>query len=251
MVCDTLSGYPHENASKFLSQFKSYAQFLNLNDSMSQDSRKVAAFHLHLRGPAVSWFNTLTDKTWECVLTAFRTRFFLNSGENPSLFLEMENFSNLTLSAGQPIEDLHDNVMEKGIILGKPDNEILGKFISGLPDKLRLFVGAGAIKDIMTALTQDKLGEASGWRQTDYSRPVHVLAAVQKKEFEVDSHNTIKELSRQVEYLTKMVGQCMNTHAASHSQPSNDRTGSRRPHMQYFVYYILIYFEQCIGSDHF
>ncbi|OWF36514.1 hypothetical protein KP79_PYT22981 [Mizuhopecten yessoensis] len=47
IVCETFSGYPHENAQRFISQFNSYSMFLNLQN----DSRKVAAFHLHLKGP--------------------------------------------------------------------------------------------------------------------------------------------------------------------------------------------------------
>lgn len=125
-----------------------------MND-YDQDVRKVAAFHLHLRGPAVSWFNSLTDKS-----SAFKSRYFFNEGQNPTLFLEIDIFSNLKLLDGQLFEDFHSTVVEKGSILRNPDDEVLGKFISGLPDKLRLFVVAGAPKDMMTALTQAKLGEA-------------------------------------------------------------------------------------------
>lgn len=83
VTCDTYSGYPHENAQKFLSQFESYTTFLNIHD----DDRKVAAFHLHMKGPAVAWFNSLIDKSWESILNEFRTR-FCNTQCGPTYPLE-------------------------------------------------------------------------------------------------------------------------------------------------------------------
>ena len=215
VVCETYSGYPHENAEKFLSQFESYAKFLNLNDP-TQDARKVAAFHLHLRGPANSWFNTLQIKSWKRIVEDFKNRYFLSNGNNPNLFLEMENFSNLKLAEGQPIEDFHSTVMEKGTMLGKPDYEVIAKFISGLPDKLRMFVGASTPADLMTALTQAKLGEASGWREHDHT---HVIAAAQTQRRDGQDNSLLHDLKQQVEHLTQIVGQCMPTSQPKQTQP--------------------------------
>ena len=44
------SGYPTEDAERFLSNFKAYATFSNLE---TNDRRQAAAFQLHLEGPAV------------------------------------------------------------------------------------------------------------------------------------------------------------------------------------------------------
>ena len=43
------SGFTMENASRFLTAFNSYATLYQLTN----DDRKVAAFHLHLAGPAL------------------------------------------------------------------------------------------------------------------------------------------------------------------------------------------------------
>lgn len=43
--CRKFSGYSHGNASKFVSEFESYATFHGIED---ENSRKVAAFHLHM-----------------------------------------------------------------------------------------------------------------------------------------------------------------------------------------------------------
>ena len=65
--CSTFSGYSNDNAKKFLSEFMSYALLHDLHD---YDGKKVAAFHLHLKGPALTRFNALSDfskRKWESV----------------------------------------------------------------------------------------------------------------------------------------------------------------------------------------
>ena len=56
--CRHFSGYPHENALTFLQEFESYSLMFNLDHD---DSRKIAAFHLHLQGPARSWFDSISN----------------------------------------------------------------------------------------------------------------------------------------------------------------------------------------------
>jgi hypothetical protein len=53
--CRKFGGYPHENASQFIAEFESYATLHYIK--LCEDSRKIAAFHLHLSGPALTWFN--------------------------------------------------------------------------------------------------------------------------------------------------------------------------------------------------
>ena len=50
------SGYPTEDAERFLSNFKAYATFSNLE---TNERRQAATFQLHLDGPAQSWFASL------------------------------------------------------------------------------------------------------------------------------------------------------------------------------------------------
>ena len=59
--CRKFGGYPHENASVFLSEFESYATLHNI--SPLEDHRKIAALHFHLSGPALTWFNILHSDT--------------------------------------------------------------------------------------------------------------------------------------------------------------------------------------------
>ena len=101
--CTKFAGYPHENAQKFISEFNSYSTFMNLN---GDENRKIAAFHLHLKGPAITWFNSLSDEircNWENLLESFKERFIVVDGPSPTLFREMENFQSLKLMEGQPI----------------------------------------------------------------------------------------------------------------------------------------------------
>ena len=63
-TCSNFSGYSQEIANTFLSEFESYALLHDISDF---DKRKIAAFHLHLKGPALTWFNTLSTtsrKSW-------------------------------------------------------------------------------------------------------------------------------------------------------------------------------------------
>ena len=58
-TCGIFSGYSTDKAKKFLAEFESYATLHNIQDH----KRKVAAFHLHLIGQALSWFNGLDNAT--------------------------------------------------------------------------------------------------------------------------------------------------------------------------------------------
>jgi hypothetical protein len=78
--CRKFGGYPHENASIFLHEFQSFAA-LHKIDPLN-DSRMIAAFHLNLTGPALTWFNTLGSTytaSWQGVLQIFKEKSALNS----------------------------------------------------------------------------------------------------------------------------------------------------------------------------
>ena len=66
-IIKKFAGYMHENASKFLSEFESYLMLSGIDPSIDS-ARAIAAFHLHLQGPALTWFNALPMKiTWTSV----------------------------------------------------------------------------------------------------------------------------------------------------------------------------------------
>lgn len=81
------SGYSHEDATKFLSEFISYCVFHDLNAS---EPRKIAAFHLHLQGLAFVW-----------------------------LIMESAMFDSLRLAPSRPLENFYSVILEKGRKLEK------------------------------------------------------------------------------------------------------------------------------------
>jgi hypothetical protein len=58
--CSEFYGYPQDNGNKFLTEFESFTTLHDLSDY--QDKRMLVAYHLHLRGPALIWFNSLSEK---------------------------------------------------------------------------------------------------------------------------------------------------------------------------------------------
>ncbi|CAC5420442.1 unnamed protein product [Mytilus coruscus] len=58
--CRKFGGYPHENAAIFISEFESHVTLHNI--SPLDDNRKIATLHLHLTGPALTWFNALSSE---------------------------------------------------------------------------------------------------------------------------------------------------------------------------------------------
>ena len=51
-------GHPSEDPDQFLPDFAAYCTFMRITD---MDNRKVAAFQLHLQGPAQTWFCYLDE----------------------------------------------------------------------------------------------------------------------------------------------------------------------------------------------
>ena len=56
--CKKFSGYPKDNGLKFMKEYESFATLHELDED---DTRKLAAFHLHLQGPALTWYNGLSS----------------------------------------------------------------------------------------------------------------------------------------------------------------------------------------------
>ena len=85
------SGYPTEDAERFLSNFSAYCLFNKINE---QDPRTVAAFQLHLQGPALTWFTCLTD-TEKADLASVKQLYrakYLAENNKPMLLIETEQF---------------------------------------------------------------------------------------------------------------------------------------------------------------
>ena len=117
----------HEDGPKFLQEFESY---LTLS-GVDQEQRIIAAFHLHLKGPARIWSHTLpTRDNWATIKKSFNSEYG-NNVNDPRLITEAATFDNLTLNAGQAIKEFHYLVLEKGTRLGKSDRDMSNKLING------------------------------------------------------------------------------------------------------------------------
>lgn len=197
--CSKFSGYPYENGEKFLKEFESYSK-LNDFDDDDDDSRKLAAFHLLLKGPALTWFLALgvdENSTWDNISNEFYRKYVRLDWQHPSVLVESENFHSLVLKPNQQIEDFYSNVYEKGQLLGKPEHEVMTQFIKGLPDKLAFYVRASKPNDTSEALTIAKTGEAYNYRHHDPS-----LASVQNLRVHP---NELSEIKQQMSHLTETV----------------------------------------------
>ena len=204
--CRKFSGYSQDNASKFLSEFQSFATLHGLDNS---SERKVAAFHLHLQGPALQWFDSLESvlkSSWDNLEPCFRKKYLELGRQSSTVMLESELFQKMSLLPGQSLEDYYSSLSEKGQILKKPDHELMVRFINGLPEKLAFFVRAGNHEDSSAALAAAKMGETFGYRLHDASVSV---AAVRPKEV-----SEISELREQVKTLTSLV-QSMSVHGST------------------------------------
>lgn len=105
-LCRKFGGYPHENGLVFLREFESFAILHHITPD--ENERKIAAFHLQLTGPALTWFNSLNSEhklLWNKFEELFRSNYVQFDWQSPTVMLENENFEQLKLSPGQAIED--------------------------------------------------------------------------------------------------------------------------------------------------
>lgn len=166
ITVEPFSGYAHENGQRFLSEFESYCTLQNLT---GDKARITAAFHLHLKGPAQVWYNTLdvsNKLSWEVLRACFTDKYVTHNMFDPAIVAESAIFDSLNLQPHQPLEQFHSDILEKGTRLKKPERDLISKFISGLPNQLAFFVRAANIQTYSEALQKAKLGEAYGYRAT-------------------------------------------------------------------------------------
>lgn len=200
-TCRKFAGYPKDNGSKFLREFESFSTLHELDDGYSND-KKLAAFHLHLEGPALTWFNGLSpDLTWSTVKRLFTEKYIKIGWQHPSVVVESEAFHNMQLSPSQEIEDFFCHVQEKGQLLAKPEHEIMLRFINGLPEKLAFYVRTSQPKTTAEALSFAKAGEAYKYRVHEQCAAVGKFPQFQK----APHTDEISHLQNQISDLTAMV----------------------------------------------
>jgi hypothetical protein len=93
--CKNFSGYSKDNGLKFIKEFEFLATLHELDEN---DTRKLAAFHLHLQGPARTWYNEFSsDLDWNTVKERLTEKCITFSWEHPSVVIENELFNNMKL----------------------------------------------------------------------------------------------------------------------------------------------------------
>ena len=208
------SGYPTEDPVRFLSDFNAYCKLSRINDT---DGRRVAAFQLHLQGPANTRYSCLSedDKAdWDNLVAAFELNYCVEN--TPVLLVETEQFSNLKLLPHQQLEDYYSQVLEKGRKLSKSDQEQLLKFIQGVPAQLAFFVRAGNPSDITSAMPAAKMGEAYGYRSNlvpDGSNMMTVAGAQTTEDI-----SRMNSLEKTVQSLCSKLDSLLSVH---NSEPSD------------------------------
>ncbi|CAG2212899.1 unnamed protein product [Mytilus edulis] len=106
-TCSKFHGYPQDNGNKFLTEFESFSTWHGLSEFNLTDKRMLAAFHLHLKGPALTWYNSLSDESksdWKSVRILLKEKYVTLCGHGANALMHSEIFQNLTLSSGQSLE---------------------------------------------------------------------------------------------------------------------------------------------------
>lgn len=216
--CSDFYGYPQDNGKKFLAEFESYA---DLHGFGTFDKRRLAAFHLHLKGPALTWYDSLENKsTWKTVHDEFTQKYVNLSGHGANMLMHSEIFQNLLLAPGQSIEDFYCQVYEKGKLINKPEHEMLSKFVSGLPHDVSYFVRAGMPKDMQTALASAKMAEAYGYRTHDDSVNAAGMFRPKRRDTTYDQNTEIQDLKKQVSELQQLLSEQRSNNSESHPTPN-------------------------------
>lgn len=218
------SGYPSDDPDRFLSEFTAYCVFNRITE---EDPRKLAAFQLHLLGPAQTWYTCLEEHTkaqWATLKEAFEGK-YSSANNKPVLLVETEQFQNIRLQPAQQIEDYYSKVIENGRKLSKSPQEVLLKFIQGLPSQLAFFVRAGNPEDVHSAVTSAKMGEAYGYRSTQGQGQPNlgtVAAAAPKDSDKIRTlENSLQDLTNKLDKL--LMSKC----DSSNHIPTPRNTNSR------------------------
>ena len=190
-----------------------------LHDLHAYDGKKVAAFHLHLEGPALTWYNALSDfskRKWESVQVVFEEKFINFANNNTMAMMERQVFNALKLGPGQTLEDYHSQIIEKGTLLQKPEHEIIARFIDGFPEKAAFFVRAGQPPDLTLAFTSAKIAETCGYHQSDLPS-----IATSPKQQDSSENTNIHTLTQEVAKLSKTVSELVISKQSGQSNSLN------------------------------
>ncbi|CAC5391982.1 unnamed protein product [Mytilus coruscus] len=180
--CTEFHGYPQDNGNTFLIEFESFITLHGLSEFNLTNKRMLAAFHLHLKGAALTWYNSLSDESksdWKSVRILFKEKYVNFCGRWANALMHSEIFQNLTLSSGQSVEDFYCQIYEKG-----------------MP------------QDMQNALASAKMAEAYGYRKHDDS--VNAAGLFKNKSRHnsrtADDQNTeVRDLRQQIEELSELV----------------------------------------------
>jgi hypothetical protein len=207
-TCRNFFGYPHENGETFLNEFESFSTLHEL-DYEDDESRRLAAFHLHMKGSALTWYNGLqtnAETKWNDVKTLFIDKYVRVGWQHPSVLIENEIFHNLSLKPGQNIEDVYCLLIEKGQLLSKPEHEIMAQFIKVLPEKLAFYIRASKPNDTTEALTIAKTGEAYNYSEHDTT----IAAATVTKSQSDDLADMKLQINQLTDVVKGLTFQCKN-----------------------------------------
>ena len=121
-------------------------------------------------------------------------------------------------------------VIEKGNTIHNSDQEILLKFIQGLPDQLVFFVMVGNPSDVYAALTSAKIGETFGnrfshWLTSDGNHPAASVAASARVDARKSSREqTLNKLGETTE--RRLVSQKQDSRGSSYNTGRNNNSAN-------------------------
>ena len=206
IVLRKFSGYPTEDPERILSDFEAYCKISGITDT---DGRKVAAFQLHLQGPANTWYSCLDedDKAdWDNLVAAFELNYCAENN-TPVLLVETETFTNLKLLPHQQIKDYYSHILEKGKKLSKSDQE--------LPAQLAFIVRAGNPSDINAAMTSAKMREAYGYRLSPVPESSNLTVGTVAAAYSSSDNQMINALEKSIQTLCSKLDSLLVQHERS------------------------------------
>ena len=135
-----------DDPSIYLIHFEAIA-----NDNRWDHHRRASAFPTYLHPGALQWFNNLeapTKRDFNLIKTSFIRRY---QGANDRHKLE-QDFANIRFNQFSDLESYADRLEDIGAKLGKTAEEVVRKFVVGLPDAAYRWVNNMDIGDLGDAL---------------------------------------------------------------------------------------------------
>lgn len=187
------SGLSQDDGKSFISDFEAYCSLTKL----SNDKLKLAAFQLHLCGPAKIWYDNLIVHDWNTLRDLFTGKYVEISQSD--IIYQAERFQNFRLMPNSSLDEYVANIQQCGVKLGKTDTDMMLTFINGLPQRLAFFTRAGSPQTLDRAVEAAKLGEAYGYRDSDS----HTVAAA-RPATNAELERKVDDLSQKLDRLLSM-----------------------------------------------